>query len=328
MLAVLAACGGGGDDGAVDGPTVRTGPPDASTSTYKYTARMFDFAIVGSAMFTLVDPFTHELVYSRQGHFHLDDSGRLVSPEGWQVVGYPRDDYASHFPAIDLPWLDPMPPVPLNVEGRATSHARLGVNVDARTAVWTGGFHLTPIFSVTVMDARGIPIELNLMFTKVGVDEWSVKLNANWVDLAQALTLKFAPDGRPASSGRYRIDIPASTGVDGRATLPIVGVELDLSEVTQFGAPFTRGDTFQDGVQGCKLAAPELRRDGTIYAHCDNGTRALVGQILQARFAATDRLVSKGAHGWTCGEGCVRPVLGAPGLPGINELWLGALEVE
>ena len=58
---------------------------DTTTGSVKSTGRPLDIAISGDGYFELTTP--NGVAYTRAGNFRLDDSGRLVSEEGFAVNG-------------------------------------------------------------------------------------------------------------------------------------------------------------------------------------------------------------------------------------------------
>lgn len=72
---------GGAESGGGNG-NVRV---DFSAGPYERTERQFDFAIQGEGFFEIEGP--DRMLYTRNGTFHLDEQGRLVTADGLLVRG-------------------------------------------------------------------------------------------------------------------------------------------------------------------------------------------------------------------------------------------------
>ncbi|HHX51066.1 MAG TPA: hypothetical protein GX711_06475, partial [Clostridia bacterium] len=68
------------------GPVIDASVTDFSPGVLQHTGGMLDLALQGRGFFTMETPYG--LGYSRNGAFHLDDGGFLVSGEGDYVLGY------------------------------------------------------------------------------------------------------------------------------------------------------------------------------------------------------------------------------------------------
>lgn len=75
---------GGGTDAPVYAET--TFFTDYSSGPIRETGNTFDLAIDGDGFFVVTTP-NGERAYTRQGNFHLDSAGRLVTADGAQVAG-------------------------------------------------------------------------------------------------------------------------------------------------------------------------------------------------------------------------------------------------
>ena len=66
-------------------PRIATSKTDFSQGAMKYTGNPLDIAIAGEGFFTF--QANGENFYSRDGHFVLDSGGRLMTPQGFSVLG-------------------------------------------------------------------------------------------------------------------------------------------------------------------------------------------------------------------------------------------------
>ncbi len=85
--AVLAATASQGAEAAVDTPSLITKEysVDFSAGQVKLTDNTFDIALDGDGFFVVNTP--EGKAYTRQGNFRLDASGKLVTVDGYEVLG-------------------------------------------------------------------------------------------------------------------------------------------------------------------------------------------------------------------------------------------------
>ncbi|MDD2319093.1 MAG: flagellar basal-body rod protein FlgF [Geobacteraceae bacterium] len=85
--AILAATASQGSEGAVDIPSLTTAQysVDFSAGSVKLTDNTFDIALDGDGFFVVNTP--EGKAYTRQGNFKMDVSGKLVTVDGYEVLG-------------------------------------------------------------------------------------------------------------------------------------------------------------------------------------------------------------------------------------------------
>lgn len=84
---VLAATASQGDSGAVDTPALvmQEYSVDFSSGVMKLTDNTFDLALDGEGFFVVNTPDGQ--AYTRQGNFRIDANGKLVTVDGYEVLG-------------------------------------------------------------------------------------------------------------------------------------------------------------------------------------------------------------------------------------------------
>lgn len=84
---VLAATAAQGESGAVDTPAlvVQEYSVDFSSGVMKLTGNTFDLALDGDGFFVVNTPDGQ--AYTRQGNFRIDAHGKLVTVDGYEVLG-------------------------------------------------------------------------------------------------------------------------------------------------------------------------------------------------------------------------------------------------
>ncbi|MRR05582.1 MAG: flagellar basal-body rod protein FlgF [Deltaproteobacteria bacterium] len=85
--AVMAASALQGSDGSADTPALATGSYsiDYSAGSVKVTGNTFDIALDGDGFFAINTP--QGKAYTRQGNFKMDANSKLVTADGYEVLG-------------------------------------------------------------------------------------------------------------------------------------------------------------------------------------------------------------------------------------------------
>jgi flagellar hook protein FlgE len=349
-LAVV-GCGGGGADSEdlqAMASTAVGGRAMPAAITIQTTSRSLDVAIDGGGAFVLRDPSNDTQVLSRRGHFDIDALGRLVNDEGWLVEGL-----AAGGTPTTLAELAQLPRISATLPPVATRKIAVEANLDSRNAS-TGGGSVMPVAfdaldadtynnatSLTIRDELGQPIALTFYFRKISAAVWHVHATANGVAISpdaygrpQAVAqLNFRPDGalpvNPADSSQplppFTFDVPPTAHGSGAVTSAIAAVEVDMSTVSSFGAPFGVTNMIQDGSPPAGLSTATVRATGELVLVYDDARVDDSRRLVLARTTVADRLHPYGVSGWLCGRGCQSPVVALPGRMLTGLLVPGAL---
>ena len=188
---------------------------------------------------------------------------------------------------------------------------------------------------MTVYDAKGQEVSLSYYFQKAGNDTWNVYATANGSTIGGTAaapqpitTVTFASDGsRPTSpSAPVSIDIPSTTNAAGAATVPITGLQLDLSGATQYGRAYGITDLPQDGYSAGTLSSISIEDNGIVTAKYSNGESKAAGQIEMATFRNPQGLQPMGDNTWQSTYASGDPLVGVPGEGNMGVLQANALE--
>jgi flagellar hook protein FlgE len=189
--------------------------------------------------------------------------------------------------------------------------------------------------SLTMFDAKGQEVAVTYYFQKGGTDVWNVYATANRTTVAgtDALpqpiaTLRFSADGGTVISpnGTVPFNIPPSTNAAGAETMAITGIQLDISDATQFGSAFGVTDMSQDGFSAGQLTSIAIESNGIISARYSNGQSRPAGQIEIATFRNPQGLQPIGDNAWSRSYASGDAVVGVPGDGNLGVLQAGALE--
>jgi flagellar hook protein FlgE len=189
--------------------------------------------------------------------------------------------------------------------------------------------------SVTMYDAKGQDVAVSYYFQKTDTDKWDVYATANGTtvggttaDPQPIASLQFEPDGSKliTPSGAISLDIPASTNSAGAATLPITGIQLDMTGATEFGSNFGVTNLSQDGYSAGQLTGVSVDNSGKLIAQYSNGQTKAAGQLELANFRNPQGLEPVGGNAWQQTSASGTPITGTAGSGNMGVLNAGALE--
>ncbi len=290
------------------------------------TSNPMDVAINGAGFYRLSTNGT--ISYARNGQFSLDRDGYIVTNSGARLTGYPADANG-HIVAstpIDLQ-------VSLaNIAPRATTDARVAINLDSRENVPTAAFSIADPTSynsstaMTVYDSQGNAHTLTLYFRKSAANTWDVYGAADGAVLngGTALgTMNFGGNGLLAGNVTMNVSIPLANGAATPLAFPVT---FPVSDMTQFGVNFSVSQLQQDGFTTGRLAGFAIGSDGVILGRYTNGQTRAQGQIVLANFINPQGLVALGGNEWAETSESGQPLVSTPGSGNLGTLQSGALE--
>ncbi len=301
------------------------------------TSNPLDMAISGNGFFQ-VKTSDSSIYYSRDGQFKLDRNGFIVNNQGNKLMGYAADAAGVVQPgqARELQLSASA------IEPQATAAITMQANLDSRGSITVpagGGIDFTnaatfnSATSVNSVDGNGKDVVVTFYFQKTAAEAWDVYATANGAPVGgdppiPVTQLSFPPTGAApiGVDPTFTFDIPAGAVVNGVGTLPINGVGLDLSNFTQFAAPFGLTRLEQDGYGAGALTGLVVEQSGLVRANYSNGRSRNVGQIELATFANLNGLKPLGGNEWARTLDSGEAVLGVPGSGNLGKLQTSALE--
>jgi flagellar hook protein FlgE len=304
------------------------------------TENPLDLAINGAGFFQVSDGF-NPVMYSRNGQFKLDREGYVINNNKQRLMGYPADGTGQIQPGLSVPIRLPT----AGITPQMTTEMNLEMNLDSRKAITLPAASpridladpktYNDATSLTVYDAKGQDVALTYYFQKTATDTWNVYITANGTPIASdangpvpSTTINFPANGGTPTApvGTVSVDIPASTNSVGAQTLPITGVQLDVSGATQYGSNFAVTDLSQDGYAPGQLVGMQFESSGIIMARYSNGQSKPAGQVEVATFRNPQGLTPLGGNVWTRSFASGDPIVGTPGSGNLGQLQAGALE--
>ena len=293
--------------------------------TISTTSNPLDVAINGNGMFRL--DTAGAITYSRNGQFHLDKDGYIVSVSGSKLSGYAVDGTGN---------LVASAPAPLQIssgqlQANMTTESAIGLNLDSSKPVVTGAFNPTDSStynsstSMAVYDSLGNSHTLATYYAKTGANTWSVYGTFDGAALPASLgTLTFKTDGTLDTTATT-LPFNVSNVLANGATSPFA-FTLDYSKATQFGSSFSVDTLSQDGYTAGLLSGYSIADDGVLQGQYSNGQTRTLGQVALARFTNLNGLEPIGNNQWRESSESGQAIIGAPGSSNFGVVQSGAVE--
>jgi flagellar hook protein FlgE len=329
----------GGSNVVGIGVTVATVAQQFSQGNITTTDNPLDVAINGNGFFEVNSGGV--VNYTRNGQFKVDNNGFIVNDQQQQLMGYPADATGTIIPGTAGPLQMPTG----GITPAVTTKIGMELNLDSRAAITLPAVGAPIDFadpstynnatSQTVYDVRGEGVTLTYYYQKAAADTWNVYVAANGTPIATAAgnpapstTITFPPNGGAPTApvGPVSIDIPAVANAAGALTQPILGIGLDVSGATQYGAAFGVTNLSQDGYAPGQLLGAQIEDNGIVMARYSNGETRPAGQIELASFRNPQGLQPLGGNAWAKTFASGDPLVGAPGDGNLGVLQAGAVE--
>ena len=286
------------------------------------TGRTTDIAIQGDGFF-VVNNGTENL-YTRAGSFTLDATGNLTTPDGMLVQGWQADGTGvintnAGITPVKIRVGELLPPT-------QTSNVDLGGNLSADAAIG-----VTTTLTVSAYDDQGVPIPLNLTFTKSAANQWTVTGTQGIPAVAVALT-----DNVLTFDGSGELTVPADRNINiAGGVIPNMptAITIDLGgtgepgRLTQYAGSSTAAITQQNGAPAGSLQSFNVGQDGTIVGNYSNGKTRPIGQLALAVFTNPGGL-ERIAGVWRETPNSGLAQTGTPGAGGRGLMSSGTLEMS
>lgn len=327
-----ASLSGGGGSQIGLGSRVAAVGQHFTQGTLTATNNPLDLAINGKGFFRISD--SGAIYYTRNGQFHLDSDGYVVSTGGLQLTGYAADVGGNIVLST---------PVPLQISSSQlapspTSKFLVDLNLDSReTPPPTATFDpadptsFTQSTSGSVYDTLGNAHVFTLYFVKTAVNgQWDLHGSVDGTPLAN-VDLGAGP-GAPVSLGfdssgvlTSAMPVPVSLTVAGGAITPL-SLSVDMTGSTQFGADFGINSLSQNGYTSGRLAGINVGSDGIIVGNYTNGQTKNLGQVALSTFANPQGLRPMGNNRWEESSDSGLPITGVPGNGSFGPIQSSAVE--
>ncbi len=306
------------------------------------TSNITDLALNGNGFFMVDAPFGKG--YTRDGSFHFDKEGHMVTGDGYKVNGYMPDDKGKI--------TNQLAPIKLGnttIPATATSSVNFSMNLDTRENVMqfdpnrpekTSNFNN----SITVYDNVGTAHLVTMYFNKTADGQWDYHAMVDgaeaqggqpgkMVEMASG-SLKFNQKGvleeEVEKNNSFNFNKGAAQGqkiaFDFGKSVKEGGTGLEAS--TQFGSKSTVARHTQDGSSAATLASMSFNDDGVLTAVYDNGVQRDIGQIAIAKFEDNEGLFKTGKNLFKETRRSGQAALGKPGADGRGEVVSKSIELS
>ncbi len=308
----------------------------------KRTENITDIALNGNGFFAIKSPFGQ--AYTRDGAFHFDKDGQLVTGDGYEVMGFQADDKGK-ITAKQAPIKLGNTTVPAT----ATKEVEFSMNVDSRekNKVFnaldpenTSNFNS----SVTVYDNIGTQRVVTMYFNKLGPNQWEYHAMVDGKDAAGGVDGQMVEMANGQlqfdSKGRLQQEVPGQNAFNfnnGAAAGQQVSFNFgesiaeggDGSQAsTQYGTTSSIARHTQDGNSAATLSSLSFNDDGVLTASYDNGTSRDIAQIAIAKFENNEGLFKTGKNLLKETRKSGQPAIGQPGKDGRGQVYSKSIELS
>lgn len=193
--------------------------------------------------------------------------------------------------------------------------------------------------SLTVYDTLGANHLATTYFRKTGTpNTWEMYTYVDGKEVSGPDVLEFTTTGQlsrvtpdPTGTGVVTNGILTTpqftpTGANNTTAPAAMSLELDLSDINQYGSPFTVNNLRQDGYSTGRLSGVDIADNGIITARFTNGQSRTLGQVVLANFQNPQGLRQLGDTSWAETYESGEPINGEPGSGSLGLIQSGALE--
>ncbi|WP_137972810.1 flagellar hook protein FlgE [Pseudomonas sp. F(2018)] len=329
-----------------------------------YTQNALDLAINGNGFF--VTSNNGEIGYTRAGYFGTDRDGYVVNNFGYRLQGYAVDAAGNLqngvVSDIQIQTAAQSPRATENVD----QVFNLNSNNTVPTVLPFDPANPQTYNSSTstnIYDTQGNAHVMTQYFVKTAANTWTMNVLIDGRNPASpatnlpgpvpnpnattpfTATLNFSASGQLLSTTSTDFTVNADGTIDltnwvpaesngatppiwtaNGTNLPVVPINLDLRDATQFASAFAVTAVSQDGYTTGQLSGLEIDDTGVIFARYTNGQSLIQGQVVLANFANVQGLTPVGKTAWVQSFQSGEPVVGTPRSGTLGALQAGALE--
>jgi flagellar hook protein FlgE len=308
--------------------------PIFSQGAIENTREATNVAIQGNGFFVVRG--TGGNAYTRAGNFTFNNSGKLVTPDGYFVQGYTATDATTGaIVTTGQPTDITVPPGVLRAP-TATTSIQTKTNLDNSAAV--GATFTT---SVQIYDSLGKPHIATLLYTKTAASSWSYEATVPSTEATgtagtTAGTIRIGATGTVTFNGLGAMTVPAAdvtlagptTWTNGATPNAITWDLYDgtTGSLTGYSAVSATSSITQNGAAPGMIDNIAISADGSIVATLAAGQTVTVGQLALSSFNNPKGLVKSGSskYGESAASGIAN--VGVAGTGGRGTLIGSALE--
>lgn len=285
-----------------------------------------DMALSGNGFFVVNNGTGNQ--YTRDGAFHEDANGYVVTANGANLQVYPPTT-AGGFNTSTLTNLQ------LNTAqsaATATSTITVSSNIPSGATVpTTTPFSPTDSTSyndastLTVYDSQGGAHSATIYYVKTANNAWNANLYIDG-NSAGTAAMTFNSAGAlttPANGNLSFTPVQPTNGASFPATMTV-----NVTNTTQFGSAYAPGTLNQNGFQAGVLDNVTIGTNGIVTAIYSNNQTTQLGQIAVANFANLQGLQQVGNNQWVATQSSGTAVLGTASVGQYGNIEQGQLETS
>jgi flagellar hook protein FlgE len=312
--------------GGINGVQIGLGAAPANIDTVhaqgnlQSTSKLTDLAIQGDGFFVLNDG--GRTVFSRDGSFDLDSTGRLVSPAtgtlvmGWQADATGTVNTAGAVTGITVPTGSSM-------IGQPTTTVTYTGNIDSATAA--AG---TVVATVPIYDSLGVRHDLTLTLTKTATaNTWNFAYTTTdtsvTIGAGATGSLVFNTNGTLQTGPTTALALTFNNGA-GPMSIANGG---DFTKLTQLRSGSDVKNA-TDGSAAGNLTSFSISPNGTVTGVYSNGQTRTLAQVALATFANPAGLDKLGGNTYSTSASSGIPSIGPADASGRGRISSGFLEMS
>ncbi|WP_333679392.1 flagellar hook protein FlgE [Dyella sp.] len=285
-----------------------------------------DMALSGNGFF-IVNNGTGDQ-YTRDGAFHEDANGNVVTADGSKLQVYPPNA-AGGFNTSTLTNLQlntaqsaATPTSTISVSSNLPAGAALPVDTPFSP---TDANSYNNASTLTVYDSQGGSHSATVYYVKTANNTWNANLYIDG-NSAGTAAMTFNSAGTLVTPANGNLSFTPTQPTNG-ATFPAT-MTLNVANSTQFGTAYAPGTINQNGFEAGVLENVEIGTDGIVTAVYSNNQTSQLGQIAVANFANLQGLQQVGNNRWLATQSSGTAVLGTASVGQFGNIEQGQLETS
>lgn len=298
--------------------------------TIDFTSNNLDLAISGQGFFVLESPDGTQ-AYTRSGAYSVDRDGFVINHANDRLQIYEANTGVGGATSFNTGVLSDLvlPTAPSSPQ--ATSTMQTALNLSSSATVPTAAFNpavsgsYNYSTSTTAYDSLGNAHTVKLYYVKTADNTWNQHMYVGGDATADVQTLTFNSSGditSPSGTVTTRAFNPPGSGA-----LPI-SIDIDFSEMTQFGSASSVNNLSQNGYTSGRLAGVDIDTEGVVFARYTNGQSSALGKVALAKFNNQQGLRQIGDTNWAESFASGSPQFGEAGTSSFGQIQSGALEAS
>lgn len=337
------AFGGTASSATGNGVRVANVAQQFTQGSIEFSDRALDLAVNGIGFFVVKDD--QGQAYTRDGNLHVDNSGTVVNNYNQAIQIFPANTTGNGVTqtTFNTGILTDLQLATTDSPPNATTDVALGLNLNASATVPViapfdpaNPNSYTSTTSVIVYDSLGSEHTASTYYVKTAnPNEWDSYLIVDGYQAtsggASPVPITFEQNGNISTpaGGKITYDpiTAANMGVNS-TNIADLNLNLDYTNLTQFGSPFGVNTLTQNGYASGRLSGIDVDPEGIVFARFTNGQSSALGKVALANFANPQGLRQLGDTQWTQTFESGDLELGEPRTGAFGILQSGALETS